>query len=91
MPSRVIALSQAPNVAQRPKPPRPFNHLVGEGEQLVGHGEAEGLGGGQVEDEVELDRLLDREVARLRPAQNLVDILGGAAKQAREVGERALM
>ena len=47
--------------------------------------EAERLGGRQIDDEIELGRLLDREVGRLRPAQNLVDIVGGAPEQVREV------
>ena len=47
--------------------------------------EAERLGGVQVDDEIELGRLLDRDVGRLRPAQNLVDIVGGAPEQVREV------
>src|SRR5262249_46817996 len=38
----------------------------------------EHLGGGEVDDEIELGRLLDRDVGRLRSSQNLVDNLGGA-------------
>jgi hypothetical protein len=41
------------------------------------------LGGGEVDDEIELGRLLDRDVAWLRPAQNFVDQLGGAPEQIR--------
>jgi hypothetical protein len=37
---------------------------------------AECLGRRKIEDELELGRLLDREVGRLRPAQNLVDKVG---------------
>src|SRR5215470_9500704 len=47
--------------------------------------EAEYLSGGKVDDEIELDRLLDREIARLCPAQNLVDIVGGAPELVRDV------
>ena len=47
--------------------------------------EAECLGGDQVDDEIELGWLLDRQVGRLRPTQNLVDVLGAAPKQRREV------
>ena len=35
--------------------------------------------------EIELGRLLDRNFARLRPAQNLIDKIGSAAKQVRNV------
>src|SRR6516164_9993174 len=61
-----------------------FDHLVGGREQLVRHGEAEGLRHNQVNDEVELGRLLDRDISRLGPAQNLVDIVTGASKLGRE-------
>ena len=49
------------------------------------HFEAERLGGRQIDDQIELGRLLDRDVSRLRPAQNLVDEVGGAPELVREV------
>src|SRR5262245_11435157 len=52
-----------------------FNHLVGAGEQRRRYGEAKHLRGHQIDDEVEFGRLLDRNVGRFRPAQNLVDML----------------
>src|SRR5215831_5251346 len=66
------------------EPPSSFtslDHLVGAGEERFGDGQPERLGGSQVDHELELGRLLDRDVAWLRAAQNLIDILGGAAPQ----------
>ena len=48
--------------------PDSLDHLVGKGEELVRHGEAERLCGGQVDDKIELGWLLDRNVARLGAA-----------------------
>ena len=45
------------------------------------HRESERLGGRQVDDEIELGRLLDREVGRLGAAQNPVDIAACAPEQ----------
>ena len=45
-----------------------FDDLVGAGEQCRRDVEAECLGRGQVYDEIEFGRLLDRQIARLRPA-----------------------
>jgi hypothetical protein len=45
----------------------------------------ERLGGDQVHGEIESDRLLDRDFGGLRPAQNLVDELGRAPVEVREV------
>jgi hypothetical protein len=43
------------------------------------------LSGRQVDDEIELGRLLDRDVAGLRPVKKLIDQLGGTPIQVREV------
>src|SRR5262245_11281398 len=53
-----------------------LDHLVSAGEHARWNVEAERLGGHQIDDEVEFGRLLDRNVGRFRPAQNLVDMLG---------------
>jgi hypothetical protein len=50
---------------------RLFDHLVGAGNQRRRHVEAERLRHDQVNDEVELGRLLDRKIGGLRPPQNL--------------------
>jgi hypothetical protein len=47
---------------------RLFDHLVGTGEQRRRHSYAKRFCGGQVDDKVELGRLLDRNIARLATA-----------------------
>ena len=49
------------------------------------HGEAERLGGLEINDQIELGWLLDREVSRLGAAQDLVDIVAGAPEKVRKV------
>src|SRR5262245_965660 len=56
-----------------------FDHLVGASEQRRGHGEAERIGGREINEEIEFGRLLDRDVSRLRSAQNLIDQVGSSA------------
>src|SRR5215469_695171 len=51
-----------------------FDDLVGAAEQRVWDGEAERLGGLEVDDELELCRLLDWQIGRLRTLQDLVHI-----------------
>src|SRR5215813_15656118 len=55
-----------------------FDHLVGEGEQHRRNRQAERLGDLQIDDEIEFSRLLDRQIGRLRSAQNPVNITSGA-------------
>jgi hypothetical protein len=55
-----------------------LDHLVGSCEHRLRHGEAERSRGRQVDDKIELGRLLDRDVGWLHPTQNLVDIIGSA-------------
>jgi hypothetical protein len=55
-----------------------FDHLVGAREQRGGHVEAERLGGREINDEIEFGRLLNRDIAGLGAAQNLVDQFGSA-------------
>src|SRR5262245_36898467 len=57
-----------------------LDHLVGAGEQRRRNRQAQRRGGDQVDDEIELGRLLDRQAGRLRPAQNLVDEVAGATE-----------
>src|SRR5262249_39161051 len=74
--------------ARHPSPTRThassFDHLVGAGEQDRGNFEAKRFRGLEIDDELELDRLFDWKVGRLRPAQNLVDVVGGTPGQVLE-------
>src|SRR3954447_12978666 len=62
-----------------------LDYLVGAQQECFGDRQPERLGGHQIDDEIELVRLLDREVGRLGSAQNFVDILGGTPEQVRPV------
>src|ERR1700737_4463682 len=62
-----------------------FDNLVGAGEQLRRHVDAERLGSSEIDDEIEFGWLLDRNVTGLRPAQNLIDVVSSASKQVRDV------
>src|SRR5262249_39022351 len=53
-----------------------FDHLVGGGENRIRHGHAEGLGGLEIDDELEPGRQLDRQLARLGTIENAIDIGG---------------
>jgi hypothetical protein len=51
-----------------------LDHLVSAGEQYWWHGEAECFGGREVDRQMELDRTLDRKLARLRAFEDAVGI-----------------
>ena len=51
-----------------------LDHLVGEHERRRRNRQPERLCSREVDDEIELGRLLDWDIASPRPAQNLVDI-----------------
>src|SRR5215475_14368269 len=51
-----------------------FDHLVGAGEQIWWHLDAECAGGRQIDDELELGRLYDRQVLRLRALKDATHI-----------------
>jgi hypothetical protein len=48
-----------------------LDKLIGAQQERFGDREAEYFGSRQVDNEIELDRLFDGDVARLRPTQNL--------------------
>src|SRR5437763_16636893 len=51
-----------------------FDHLVGAGEQRRRHGEAERLRGFQIDSKLELRRLLNRKIGRVRSPKDAIDI-----------------
>src|SRR3970040_2366706 len=51
-----------------------LDDLVGAKQQRLRNGQAQGLGGLEVDDELELGRLLDREIGRLGALEDLVDV-----------------
>jgi hypothetical protein len=55
-----------------------FDHLVGAGEEQFRNCQFERLGSREIDNEVELGRLLHRDIAGFRPTQNLVNIVGSA-------------
>src|SRR5258707_4665432 len=58
-----------------------FYHLVGSGEECLGDGEADRLGGFQIDHQLELGRILNRQIAHLGAAQDAIDI-------GKRIGER---
>jgi hypothetical protein len=59
---------------------RSFDDLVGEPLKMQRHVKAECLGGFEVDDEIELGRDLDRQIAGLRSTQDAID-MGGRAPE----------
>src|SRR5260370_41257737 len=60
---------------------RSLDQLVGAEQEWLRDRQAKRLGCGQIDDEIELGRLLDWKLARLGAAQNLVNIISGAPEQ----------
>jgi hypothetical protein len=52
-----------------------FDHLVGAGDERRRNSQAQSLGGFEIENKLEFGRLIHWEIARLRPAQNLVHVV----------------
>jgi hypothetical protein len=58
-----------------------FDHLIGPQQERFRYRQAERLGGRQIDNEIELGRLLDRNVGWLRTAQNFVDKVRSTSEQ----------
>jgi hypothetical protein len=61
-------------VRAKPESRGSFNHLVGEQLKGVGHHEAEGRGGLEINDEFVFERELNWQIARICASQNLVHV-----------------
>src|SRR5258706_11948750 len=55
-------------------PAASFDQLVGASTQDTRYGQSERLGGIEVHDQLELGRLLDRQVRRIRALEDMIDI-----------------
>jgi hypothetical protein len=64
---------------------RLFDHFIGEREHLAGTSRTERLGGGQINYEIELGRLFDRNIGGHNLAQDFVDELRGMVESVRDV------
>src|SRR5882762_7073894 len=62
-----------------------LDHLIRSQQQRRRDGEADGLGRLEVDDQLELRRLLDREIPRLRALEDLVDEESRAPEEIRVV------
>src|SRR5262245_53571977 len=60
-----------------------FDHLVGAQQKRLKDREVERLGSSEINNEIEFARLLDRNITRFCPAQNLVDKIGGPPETSR--------
>src|SRR5262249_48794515 len=88
-----LALLRAPRAAKRPRRQAAirtrassFDHLVGAGEQWEWDSEAECLGGAQVDHQLELGRLQDRQLAGLCALEDAAGIDAGLAVRVLDAG-----
>ena len=63
-----------------------LDDIVGAGEQCGRNFKAERLGGFQIDHECESGRLIDRDVARFGPVEDLVHVIGRAPPEVAKVG-----
>ena len=68
-----------------------FDHLVGASEQRRWHGEAERPRGLEIDRQLELGRLLDRQFALLEADRQLADNQAELAKMWAELGKQSLV
>ena len=66
-----------------------FDHLISKREHRRWHGDGERLGGSEIEDQVELGWLQDRQIGGLFALKDLADVAAGLAIRIRKVGSIA--
>src|SRR6185295_20284401 len=62
-----------------------FDHFIRDGNEPRWNGEAERLGGLEIDDELEFGRLQDRQIGRLRAFQDLPNIVAGLPIRVRDI------
>src|SRR5580700_10932128 len=72
--------TEEPSIATKKNRAASFDHLVGKGEKCRRNSEAQGLGGFEVDDEIELGWLLHRYIAGLGAAKNFIDVVTRATE-----------
>src|SRR5262249_31247165 len=83
LPRKRTCAAQTPMSAkgQKRTSTRLVDHLIGARDECRGHRDAERLGGLEVNDQLELRGLLDRQITRLCTLQNFVSVARGAARK----------
>jgi len=74
-------------VSNRSKIVALFDHLIGDGEQLWWHSEAEHRGGLEVDDKLEFARLHNRQILRLLTLEDAAGIGAGQAREDEDDGD----
>src|SRR5829696_4303385 len=81
-PARATATARL-RAPQRP-PAASLDHLVGTGEEGGWDSDAESEGGLEIDDQFELRWLLNRQIARFRPAKDFINVVRSTAVQVRQ-------
>jgi hypothetical protein len=63
-----------------------FDHLIGAAKQRKRYGNAEGLGGFQIDDQIDLSDLLNRKISRLLPLENSANVFSEYTIRFRVIG-----
>src|SRR5262249_47579006 len=84
-----IAFSVCPLWAKSGHSGHSFDHLVGAAKQRKRYGKAEGLGGFQIDDQLDLGGLLNWKIGRLLPLDNPAGVYPEQTVRLREIGSVA--